>query len=234
MSNVVINPYNFAAAGFPNTYSLEFDGIDDYVDCGDSSFLDGSDTLTISAWVNPGSIGLMDIVRRKQTYGGDIYLMIWPEYDRISFGVFNNGVTTYSVTLNVGTWYHLFCCYNRSLNNGKDFIIFLDGIEVAAVNGNVSIPVGVDPLKIGKNHYPCLGNIDEVAIWNTDQRANVSDIYSASGAVDLSALAAPPNFWYRMGDKVTNFPTIPDQIGSNDGTAYNENEATMVVPDVPA
>jgi hypothetical protein len=36
-----------------------------------------------------------------------------------------------------------------------------------------------------------------------------------------------------MGDKVTSWPTIPDQVGSNNGTAYNENEATMVVSDVP-
>ena len=36
-----------------------------------------------------------------------------------------------------------------------------------------------------------------------------------------------------MGDGITAFPTIPDVIGTNDGTAYNENESTMVVPDVP-
>ena len=56
-------------------------------------------------------------------------------------------------------------------------------------------------------------------------------IYGIGQPTDLTNLS--PVAWYRMGDGITSFPTIPDVIGTNDGTAYNENESTMVVPDVP-
>ena len=72
------------------------------------------------------------------------------------------------------------------------------------------------------------GLMDEVAIWDTDQRANKDEIYSASGAVDLANLAtAPaPNSWWRMGDstKALYFNSIwqiPDEIKVDNFSQYS-------------
>ena len=51
MSNVIINPYKFGAPPFPNTYSLDFDGVDDFVVCGEFTAVDGTSAMTLSAWV---------------------------------------------------------------------------------------------------------------------------------------------------------------------------------------
>ena len=49
MSNVIINPYNFVSAiPFPNTYSLDFDGVDDFVDCGTTETLNAATNLSFS------------------------------------------------------------------------------------------------------------------------------------------------------------------------------------------
>ena len=38
--------------GFTNKYSLNFDGVDDYLDCGDVTTLDNASTFTYSGWYN--------------------------------------------------------------------------------------------------------------------------------------------------------------------------------------
>ena len=47
-------PRNLKSGGavpFVNTYSMNFDGIDDYIDCGSSTDLNPTTAYTISAWV---------------------------------------------------------------------------------------------------------------------------------------------------------------------------------------
>ena len=231
MSNVVINPYSFGGASFPNTYSLDFDGVDDYVDCGVSTWLDNSDTITISAWVKPAGTGTMDIVRRMDGASADFYLWISPSLNRIDWFVGNNGARTTSVTLNVGQWYHLFACYDKNLNDGTDFNLYLDGVSVATADGSNTTEVGVESMTIGENYYSSYGNIDEVAVWKTDQRSEVANVYNSGTPTDLKELTTPPDVWYRMGDGAS-FPNIPDEVGANPGVMTNMI-AGDIVPVVP-
>ena len=73
-------------------------------------------------------------------------------------------------------------------------------------------------------------NIDEVSVF--DAVKVLTDVNVDSKPIDLtgeSDLVA----WWRMGDGVTNFPTIPDQSGNgHDGTA-NNMDAGDIVEDVP-
>ena len=51
--------------------------------------------------------------------------------------------------------------------------------------------------------------VDELAVWDSDQSANISSIYSVGGAVDLMSLQDEPEHWWRMGDGDT-FPFLFD------------------------
>ena len=53
----LINPYSVAASGTPfvDDYSVDFDGVNDYVDCGDISAIGGIQGMTCSAWFNPST-----------------------------------------------------------------------------------------------------------------------------------------------------------------------------------
>ena len=72
------------------------------------------------------------------------------------------------------------------------------------------------------------GNIDEVAIWDsTLTSANITSIYNSGEPADISSLS--PTSWWRMGENATfstNW-TVPDQVGSNDGTSANMDLADL-------
>ena len=77
------------------------------------------------------------------------------------------------------------------------------------------------------------GKLDEIAIWNSDQSANISSIYSGGSPSDLSLLAAQPKHWWRMGDGDT-YPNIQD-VGTEANCTfvmYNMTSAD-IVNDVP-
>lgn len=75
------------------------------------------------------------------------------------------------------------------------------------------------------------GIVDEIAIWDSDQTANVATIYNSGVPHDLSLIGTPPTHWWRMGDGDT-FPTIEDNIGSLDFTMFNMT-VSDIVNDVP-
>ena len=62
-------------SSYKNTYSVAFDGADDYVDCGDDSSLEPAN-ITISAWIKAsGSIATYNyIVGKLGAFHGTFYL----------------------------------------------------------------------------------------------------------------------------------------------------------------
>ena len=188
------------AASFSSTKSMSLDGVDDFINCGAATYLDGLTTATISLWVQPLTTGITDVIRRGNTSSSDIRIWIYPSSDRIDFGIGSSICRTTTTTLNVGTWYHIYACYDKDLNNGKDMILFVDGVEQAATNTNATISTGTEDLIIGENYYNSNCKVDEVALWITDQRAEVSTVYNSGVPNNLNDLTTPPTAWYRMGN----------------------------------
>ena len=60
-------------------------------------------------------------------------------------------------------------------------------------------------------------NLDELAIWASDQSANMATIYNSGVTQNMGALGTPPTHWWRMGDGDT-FPIIEDNEGALDFT----------------
>ena len=105
-------------------------------------------------------------------------------------------LATYGIT--TGVWYNIVCIYNSgtlsvSINDGAVFS--------GSASGNYTAS-GVNPTigkwRNGSGYHD--GNIDEVAIWGTDETANISTI-STSPVVDLTSLS--PIVWLRNGDNGT-------------------------------
>ena len=218
-------------APFANTKSLSFDGVDDKVSIGTS--LNLGTNSTISFWIKRDRVNFDEILLGENTYSfKNITYVNSSNHLQFQIGAFYLYFNAFpiSIILNDTTnWINI--CWVRS---GDSVELFLNGVSMQTKTGFGAVTdtrfdtIGAKP----NGTFPFLGNIDEVAAWNTNTIIP-SDIYSGGNPTDLSLLATPPISWWRMGDGVTAFPTIPDVIGTNDGTAYNENEATMVVPDVP-
>jgi len=199
--------------GFTNTYSLDFDGVDDYVDCGDSdifSFGNGStdSPFSISAWINMDDASAFRIAN-KYTNTDREYIFSTDTSDRLSFVLYdlsngsriqrkyNTALTSYQ-----GQWINVVATYDgNSLSSG--ILLYLNGTRVDDIDGNLGSYIAMEnttqPFEIGRNKLTSFANgkIDEVAIF--DKVLTPTEITSISAApTDLTSLA--PLAWYRMGD----------------------------------
>jgi len=225
-------------SSFSNTKSLAFDGVDDYVDCGNPAELQITGALTISCWVKSSDTTDYVLVQ-KDDIGANRSYALWGNEWGVApkvcqFIVFNGGSAT-SVTsatdINDGNWHNVVAVFNPSTTMQIYIDGSLDGENTTSIPASIdNDPVNFQIGRGGNGAYYMDGNVDEVAVWNSDQSANIATIYNSGQPADLTSLS--PVAWYRMGDKVTSFPTIPDQVGSNDGTATNMN-ISDIETDVP-
>ena len=153
--------------------------------------------------------------------------------------------TTPDNSLVDNTWVHFIITYDGgttgsnggSINNYYSrFEIWLDGVSQTLNKENSNdgwdSSIKDEQFRIGEvvfggKHMRNNDKVDEVAIWSSDQTVNVAAIYNSGTTHDLSALATPPDNWWRMGDADT-FPTISDNIGSLDFTMFNMTVGDIV------
>ena len=74
--------------------------------------------------------------------------------------------------------------------------------------------------------------VDEVAVWGSDQSANISDIYNSGNTFDLSTLTTGPDHWWRMGDGDT-YPVLQENIGGVAHFVMYNQTAQNIVTDAP-
>jgi hypothetical protein len=215
MSNLII-PF-FANMGvqttppFSNTYSLDFDGVDDYVDCGNSAALKPN-IITVSCWIKGSTQTAFTriISQDGPTGGADAYgFYVTTALNKVVFAIKTDVTgTVTSATSGVvldNSWHHLVGTYD-----GSEVILYVDGVAVGSPSAGTSIlSYGIGGLTIGCFSEPTSlpsylfnGNIDEVSIFNSV--IPIGDLWDGSGQpTDLSLLATPPIAWYRMGDNGT-------------------------------
>lgn len=211
--------------------ALDFDGVDDYVDCGDG--LD-FDIVTVAAWVNvSGGSGERSIVNNWDVAG---YGLAYNLYDlgKFHFGIRINGhySLVYSdAIIQQGKWYHVVGTYD-----GENGYLFVNGIKQADVileSGTITdSPV---PLLIGANpdtiHAPDKvfnGKIDDVQIYNYALDAGEIAAIFAEGAATYHVDGVGGDDTTGDGlSKETAFATIQNGIN----TAIN-GDSVVVWPDV--
>ena len=121
------------------------------------------------------------------------------------------------------------------------FKIFIDGNQQTTSNfnlnyGNTLALNGIN-LRIGRyssgNYMRNNCKIDEFAVWDSDESANISNIYNGGVPLDLSSLSTSPIHWWRMGDGDT-YPFLQDSGTANNCIfVMNNQTASDIVNDVP-
>jgi len=179
-------------------------------------------------------------------YGGSAFQGIMLEY-----GTNNNNLkmlmTNQALPLN--QWTHLLVTYDGGTTGSSSgnmstyysrFKFYANGQLVTTSNTHQNFgysgSIKDEQFQIGKkgdttSYIRSGGRIDELALWDSDQSSNISDIYNNGTPKDLSLLTTPPTNWWRMGDGDT-FPTLTDNIGNVDFTMNNMTSAD-IVNDVP-
>ena len=179
----------------------------------------------------------------KQSGGTSLVLNYGTVYDNIILVVGN--------ALTANTWQHVMVTFDGGYTGSipadsaiyySEFNIYVDGvlktpIGVASNGGYSGVISGSDPsnniFRIGRAnnvHNNYLGSVvNQVAIWDSNQDANVSTIYNSGATQDLSLLSSAPTHYYEIENSVT---TITDSIGSASLVGYNF-ASTDLVSDTP-
>ena len=230
-------------ASFSNTKSLAFDGVDDYVDCGNDSSLQFSGSFSISLWAKLDGSGSNALIS-KDSHGGagngyhidfrsgsEVHAWAYKAVDKLTV----TGLTT-------DTWYNIVFVFESTGGANGNQYLYIDGSEESNNSITSFVASTTKDLRIGASEmvvgFETDGNIDEVAIWDVALASTeVTELYT-NGPIALNTdtgnytSSSDLQAWWRMGDKVTSFPTIPDQAGSNDGTATNM-DISDIETDVP-
>jgi len=221
-----------ATPSFSNTKSIDLDGIDDYVNCGNDSSLNPSSDISVSLWFKGSNVTKLQYLFSKLYYrlsikpvlGGT--QLIWEVYYTSS------ALTKITLGTNFadGNWHHILATYQSGATLGQK--LYVDGNLLGQINAQSQIYTSGFPFLIGGFITSQLrtfeGNIDEVAVWNSDQSSNASTIYNSGTPNDISSLS--PVSWWRCGDADTS-PTLTDNgSGGNDGTMTNFSTFSTDVP----
>ena len=213
---------------------------------------------TISMWVKPDTTNTSNqtllvygagddynggAITVKQSGGTSLVLNYGTVYDNIILVAGNSFVNN--------TWQHVMITFDGGTTGSvpadssdyySRFDIYIDGVlksnvGVASNSGYDGAISGANPsdniFRIGRasnvhnNYYG--GIINQVAIWNSDETANLSTIYNSGATQDLSSLTSTPSHYYEIESSIT---TVTDVSGSADLTGYNFS-ASDLVSDTP-
>ena len=202
-------------APFPNTYSLDFDGVDDYVNLGRITAMEGATNFSFAMWVYPTSYTGTRLLFGKHPSATDLFYA----YTSDVFGYIQwniaNGQYGYprvltSSRIDLNTWGLLTFVYDGSLSgNLNKAKIYINGTQASTSTTGYQMPssISLDTLDFyvaqlsGILTTPMAGKIDEVSAYDYSlSSSEVMDIYNSGQPTDLSLLPTPPIAWYRMGD----------------------------------
>ena len=170
---------------------------------------------------------------------------------RLRYGNNNNNLKlqTSAGSITPNTWQHVLVAYDGGTTGSSSgdlsnyysrFKIYIDGVLQSTNNShqNYGYTGGVDAdnFRVGRfvsGNYMRGCRVDELALFDSDQSGNISDIYNSGIPFDLSTLATAPDHWWRMGDGDT-YPLLQDS-GTEANCTFQMNNMTVadIVNDVP-
>ena len=208
------------AASFANVNSFSFDGVDEYFETPPTSFLNGLTNASWSFWIKPTDNASIRVIMHTQRDGAtnknsQFFFWMW-KGNRLDFSI---SIASYYIRgdisyINYGQWNHLCVTFDGTGSTPYTGNMYINGVDRTTSTNLFSIlptartdyntRIGEIQEAGGFSFYnPFLGNMDEVAIWNSTLSSDaVREIYNSGAPNDLDNLtnASSPTAWFRMGD----------------------------------
>ena len=210
---------------------FDFDGISQFINAGNTTYLNGVTEMTLSIWFNLDVAAQnKGLISDRQSTGGNGHFSIATKGisgNGYSFRLYlsrSDGVEASIQISNqpftAGQWHNLIMTFNAGT-----VIFYADGslAPSAIYRANNGIPSTLgstaESLDIGK--YLTLewdGLITNVALWNSDQTSEISNIYNSG--VPATSYTNTPTAWYKL-DQSANWEAdstgawqIPDAVSA--------------------
>jgi hypothetical protein len=225
---------------FANEYSMNFDGIDEAITFSRDATYDSVLKHSISVWFKCTSLGsgtryMFDTGRHRVGFIGSTSQLRYQIIDSPT----TDDIRISGLTITDGNWHHILATFDGSTQIAK---VYYDGVLVNTKNptNNSStdpqLNYGIGASYLGTGNF-FIGNVDEVAFWHdTDQSANITDIYNGGIPTDLNSLPTGPTNWVRMGDGATwdgatwNLPDLGVMNGNPRSINMEEADRQTDVP----
>tara|TARA_B100000963_G_scaffold252286_1_gene221022 strand:- start:104 stop:802 length:699 start_codon:yes stop_codon:yes gene_type:complete len=207
-----------AGSSFTNDFSMNFDGIDDYINFSSAISLPGA--FTLSAWIKPVSVtGNTCLIISSRTNNSNKIGTLGSNGLQIKLG----GSIVYLTesggnTFDLDVWQHLLITRDSSNN----ITAFRNGTSFggSATNSNTGT---YDSMGQFKNSNFLNSKLDEVAIFDSVQ--NVATLYNSGIPGDLSSLS--PLHWYRF-EEGSGTTAIDSGTGGSNGIINGATYSTDV------
>jgi hypothetical protein len=226
-------------------YSMEFDGVDEYIDFGNILDLNGLNPFTISLW---GKFSASDTILKKEDGSNVGYRLTIDGNSKINFSIGDGSSNRIRIRQSVGGGWtteisHLTLTYDGSgLASGftlyknsvsESFSTLLDSLSNSSnagdfYLGNSSAFAGLE----GSNFLD--GNLMYISVFDSELSASdVALLYNTTGTnngvpIDPRDVGLNPTFFAPLGGQNDTFSTdwtITDEISGNNGTSVNMEEA---------
>lgn len=219
-------------APIPATH-LNFDGVDDLVNCGNAlnTALDPLNTITVQAWVRPTTNTGLGVIVGNYANPNQSAMQFLLRRDNSGYSFWIQGTATFRTveatnTVILNTWQHVVGVWN-----GSELRIYVDGSLIATTTGvtDSSLATTTNSVIIGNNQAGSgaerfTGSIDEVRIWNVALSA--TDILATKDCeLDNTQTNVLAYYKFNHGFDNTNnssVTTVTDDSGNgNNGTLTN-------------
>jgi len=170
--------------------ALEFDGVDDYVNCGNDDSLDPATSFTYEAWFKikgPGPDNRQNIIASGNNVAGAIGHYLYIKYSTLKPEIYLEGTTSLQVTsstaVGLNEWHHLVSTKDENIVAK----LYLDGVEVGN-DSSISDNLAWHGIAVGALYIPTYiapsmffnGTIDEVNIYTYPMSVNeVRQLYES-------------------------------------------------------
>ena len=214
-----------ATPSFNNTQSIELDGIDDYVDCGNVTSLNGLANGSISMWFKTSNTAGQIFMAKWASGQQQFYAILYPNTRIDVYGTSIGFRSTDTMALADGNWHHLAITLDGGLTGNQRFKVYVDATALTNLgfSGPTAFSTSTSDLLIGKrNDYGFSewnGNLDEVSIFTkTLSASEITGLYNSGVPTNLSTEANLANWWRFEGTGTT---ATDSGTGGNNGTLTN-------------
>ncbi|MDA8556630.1 LamG domain-containing protein [bacterium] len=236
-SNLVVSDLQQTSGYSP--YALSLDGVDDYLDCGDSdTFSFGNGTtdspFSISAWINMTDATKFRIANKLGNSSNIEYIFTTSAADIIALNLYdessggrigrkyNTPLTSYE-----GQWIHVLCTYDGTASS-SGIKIYLNSSRVDDDTSDVSPYTAMEnttqPFLIGQQVGTYAnGTFSNVSVFNIElSSTQVTEVYNQGVPSNLNTFSGTaPVAWWQLGSNSsfnTNW-TCLDEIGTNNAVS---------------